>query len=142
MTRRKLALFGLAMIGGAMGVSRSSEAAGALAAWRWKSRLLLIFAPDEASAPLQAQRATLAASRAAASERDLSAIEIVGGHADHALDPTRLRHEHGVADQAFVVILIGKDGGEKLRRSHPIAADELFGVIDCMPMRRDEAARR
>lgn len=39
---------------------------------------------------------------------------------------------------AFAVSLIGKDGGEKLRRSTPLAPEELFALVDAMPMRREE----
>ncbi len=43
---------------------------------------------------------------------------------------------------AFAVVLIGKDGGEKLRRSAPLATDELFAVVDAMPMCRAEMRLR
>lgn len=39
---------------------------------------------------------------------------------------------------AFSVVLIGKDGGEKLRRAVPLAPKELFAIIDAMPMRQAE----
>lgn len=39
---------------------------------------------------------------------------------------------------AFSVVLIGKDGGEKLRRTTPLPPEELFAVVDAMPMRRAE----
>lgn len=38
----------------------------------------------------------------------------------------------------FMVTLIGKDGGEKLRREVPLVPEELFAVVDAMPMRRAE----
>jgi hypothetical protein len=37
---------------------------------------------------------------------------------------------------------VGKDGGEKLSSSKPLAAEKLFATIDAMPMRRDEMQRR
>ncbi len=43
---------------------------------------------------------------------------------------------------AFAVTLIGKDGGEKLRRTTPLAPEELFAVVDAMPMRRAEMRER
>jgi hypothetical protein len=36
------------------------------------------------------------------------------------------------------VVLIGKDGGEKLRREEGGTLREIFGLIDTMPMRRRE----
>ena len=42
------------------------------------------------------------------------------------------------ADTAFEVILIGLDGGEKLRQTKVLETDKLFAIIDGMPMRRSE----
>ncbi|MEM7620524.1 MAG: DUF4174 domain-containing protein [Pseudomonadota bacterium] len=35
-------------------------------------------------------------------------------------------------------MLLGKDGGEKLRKARRVTADELFALIDAMPMRQQE----
>ena len=43
-----------------------------------------------------------------------------------------------IAPDAFVVILLGKDGGEKLRSDQPIAYEALRDTIDAMPMRQKE----
>jgi len=42
----------------------------------------------------------------------------------------------------FSVVLIGKDGGEKLRQKSPLTAKELFVIVDAMPMRRAEMEKR
>lgn len=42
----------------------------------------------------------------------------------------------------FSIVLIGKDGGEKLRRNGLLSCDELFAVVDAMPMRRTEMEKR
>ncbi|NBF41151.1 MAG: DUF4174 domain-containing protein [Spirochaetes bacterium] len=49
-----------------------------------------------------------------------------------------LRDKYGVDGQQFVVLLIGKDGGVKLRAEEPVTTTELFSLIDSMPMRRRE----
>ncbi len=55
----------------------------------------------------------------------------------------RDRPELGVGSRAaFEVLLIGKDGGVKLRRDKPVAAFEITALIDTMPMRQDEMRRR
>jgi hypothetical protein len=41
-----------------------------------------------------------------------------------------------------MVILIGKDGGEKLSREEGTTLGEIFGLIDTMPMRRREMRRK
>lgn len=38
----------------------------------------------------------------------------------------------------FTVLLIGLDGGIKVRQSKPLLMKELFGIIDAMPMRARE----
>lgn len=41
----------------------------------------------------------------------------------------------------FTFILIGRDGGEKLRSSDLVTIEKLFGLIDAMPMRKAEMKR-
>jgi hypothetical protein len=43
---------------------------------------------------------------------------------------------------AFSVVLIGKDGGEKLRQTIPLAPADLFALVDAMPMRQAEIRER
>jgi hypothetical protein len=51
------------------------------------------------------------------------------------------RKRFHVTPDSFAVILIGKDGGEKLRSSDPIPAQKLLETIDAMPMRQQESRR-
>ncbi len=53
-----------------------------------------------------------------------------------------LRKRFHISDKDFAVILIGKDGGEKLRSSKPLSFDKLRDAIDAMPMRRQETRKR
>ncbi len=41
----------------------------------------------------------------------------------------------------FTVILLGKDGGEKLRSHQPVTFERLTSIIDAMPMRRSESKK-
>jgi len=43
-----------------------------------------------------------------------------------------------IGSVAFASILVGKDGGVKLRSNAPVSAERLSNVIDAMPMRRRE----
>jgi len=49
-----------------------------------------------------------------------------------------IRKRLGVVGGSFQVLLIGKDGGVKLRSSEPVSMKDLFGLIDSMPMRQQE----
>ncbi|NJL13025.1 MAG: DUF4174 domain-containing protein [Microscillaceae bacterium] len=44
----------------------------------------------------------------------------------------------GISGAAFTLLLIGKDGGEKLRSPEALPPSQLFALIDAMPMRRRE----
>ncbi len=49
-----------------------------------------------------------------------------------------MRHRFKVEPAEFLVILIGKDGGEKLSSKTPVPVDQLERLIDSMPMRKSE----
>jgi hypothetical protein len=122
--------------------------ASAMASYRWKFRPLLVFADSESKAALSRQRAIVAAGRAGVAERNVVVVWIVGSAVAAELGPrpgqsaAALRRRFGSSPAKFRIILVGKDGGEKLTRSAPITAAQLFQVIDAMPMRRDEMRGR
>jgi hypothetical protein len=47
-----------------------------------------------------------------------------------------MRHRFKVEADDFLVILIGKDGGEKLNSRTPVTVDQLEKLIDSMPMHK------
>jgi hypothetical protein len=57
-----------------------------------------------------------------------------GGDAGAAARTRTLRRQLGVPDTGFAVVLVGKDGGVKLRRRTLLSADVVLGTIDAMPM--------
>jgi hypothetical protein len=57
-------------------------------------------------------------------------------------DGQKLRETYRVENDTFATILIGKDGGEKLRSSKAISVSNIFDEIDAMPMRQDEMESR
>jgi hypothetical protein len=82
------------------------------------------------------QHAALAPAAAALRARDVVVQDITPESA------RRERPDLGVTAQAaFEVILVGKDGGVKLRRGQPVAAAEITALIDTMPMRQSEMRR-
>jgi uncharacterized protein DUF4174 len=67
-------------------------------------------------------------------ERDLTVVsEIAEGP---------LHQKYDVPGHAFQVSLIGKDGHTIGNWSKPISSEELFSIIDAMPMRRDEIRKK
>jgi hypothetical protein len=97
---------------------------------KWRHRLLLVFAPDEADANLAEQKKLLEEGEAGFEERDLLPLFL--------LEDEEARDGFDVAERSFAAVLIGKDGTEKARFERPAESDELFRRIDGMPMRRRE----
>ena len=111
-------------------------AAPTIAQMKWERRVLIVAAPSPDDAALAEQRRILASWTTKAEARDLSIVEVVGDQVRGAADTAaQIRRKYRVP-VAFTAILIGKDGGEKLRSSKPFAAAVLEQTIDAMPMRR------
>jgi hypothetical protein len=101
---------------------------------KWQSRVLVVFAPGEDDARLKRENELVEAQQDGFLERDLKVYRILGD----APDAERLRAKLEVEKKPFAVVLVGKDGSVKLRKSEPLHPDELFRVIDRMPMRKRE----
>jgi hypothetical protein len=109
-----------------------------VARYAWSSRVLLVFAPDESDAALAVQREAIGQAAAGMQERDLVLLAATNPSSP---DDQALRRRYGVTGNGFAALLIGKDGGVKLRRSQPIPPQLLFQTVDAMPMRQNEARR-
>ena len=118
-----------------------------LAPYRWENRLLILLAGDPADPKLVEQRAILAENPEGLRERDLIVLEGIGdtplGLRGGPITPRALRDALGETASGFAALLIGKDGGVKLRKNDPVALDTtLYPLIDAMPMRRREMQER
>lgn len=65
-------------------------------------------------------------------------VSTLDGHVISADESQRLANQYGIGDGAFSVVLIGKDGGEKLRVNQVPDLQAVYAVIDGMPMRSRE----
>ena len=119
---------------GLAALTLSAVMAGPLDAYRWRSRVLVLSAPDPADADLRAQRAALGPMRGGVAERDLVVVEAVGD----TPEARALRAQLSLPAGEFRAVLVGKDGGAKLTAAAPIPPQKLFATIDAMPMRRGE----
>jgi hypothetical protein len=91
------------------------------------------------------QKQDLASSAQEVIERDLVILEILENGESRASDriisekaAEGIRSGFGVRSGRFQVLLIGKDGGVKLRSEQPVPVQDILGLIDSMPMRRQE----
>jgi hypothetical protein len=119
-----------------------------LAQMRDRLRPLLIFAPVPNDPRLLDEVRMVTEHAAEAADRDLVPVAVVE-HGDPAAshrladgDIAEARRRFHVGSGEFAVVLVGKDGGEKLRAGKPIPFARLRETIDAMPMRRDEMKAR
>ncbi len=140
----KSSVLAVAMVSGLAG----STAGTTLEQLRDKSRPLLIFAGTAEEPRLNLQLEWIRQSADEARERDLVPVAVV----EQGTSPTETslktseveaaRRKFHIGAREFVVVLVGKDGGEKLRSSEPISFEQLRSAIDAMPMRQDEMSKR
>jgi hypothetical protein len=112
---------------------------------RWKDRILLLFAPSELQIEYQQQLAGLQKDTIGLADRKLIIYSIFSQSENQQLETTAvagLQKHYNPEKHSFKILLIGKDGGVKAQQNHPISREELFALIDGMPMRRAEIRRK
>lgn len=126
-------------------VDRKDTMAMDLTQFEWKKRLILIFAPDGRNPLFKELQSEIMAQKAEVEDRDLVVFEILERGPSRMnralLDQSKvesIRRHFSVPQRSFRVILIGKDGGIKLKRNDQIDLETIFELIDSMPMRKDE----
>ena len=116
-----------------------------LAHWRWERRVLVVAAPAQDDPAFQTQERVLAADPGGLLERDLVIVEIVGAavwtSSGSPPEAGALQKRLDLPDDRFAVCLVGKDGGIKLTENGPVSLEQLFGLIDAMPMRKGEMGK-
>jgi hypothetical protein len=116
-----------------------------LSDYRWKHRLLFIFAPSTTDATFLALDKRLAQSALEIEDRDMIIFRIFENSpsrvSDKPLlpgDDEALRRRFGIETGRFTVVLVGKDGGVKLVAHRNADLQSIFNLIDSMPMRQQE----
>ena len=119
--------------------------AAELSDYLWQRRPLLLFAPSESDPQLLETMRRIAASRCDFADRDMVLGRIVTEGTStldgNVVDPNqaqKLFSDFGIGANTFSVVLIGKDGGEKLRVADVPDLQSIYAVIDGMPMRARE----
>jgi hypothetical protein len=116
-----------------------------LTPYLWKNRLLLVFSPTESDPGFVDFSQKLLRGLPEVKDRDLIVFQVFekgpSRMGEQQLPPEetqKLRQRFGVKPGQFTVILIGKDGGVKMVSEHRAELQEIFDLIDSMPMRRQE----
>ena len=134
-------------IAGLLTLSPHAAMADSLSDMIGKKQPLLLFAKSRSYAGLDQQIDLLRQRRPDISERDMVVLVTPGGQATMAaigymsMPPGSnrdLRNRFQPSDSGLTVVLVGKDGGEKGRWSNLVQPDEIFKLIDSMPMRQQE----
>ena len=118
-----------------------------LAGMRGHYRPLLVFTGGNAR--LAEQQLTIASEHAAEfREREILVVGVEGEKGDvqnvllSPAEDVSVRKRLHVVPGEFTVILLGKDGAEKLRSHQPISFNTLRETIDAMPMRQREMKKQ
>ena len=113
--------------------------------YQWKNRLLLVFTPSVDGPGYLRLKEDLSRQEEEVMDRDLLVFYILeSGETKLGNSPLSgstgacLREKFSIKPGTFTVLLIGKDGGVKLRRQGRVKLDEIFSLIDAMPMRQRE----
>ncbi len=108
--------------------------------FRWKKRILLFYGPEE---EVKAQKSLFLMLEDEVMDRDLIFIEassdqvMINNHLVESHHFKQLQIKFNL-NKSFTSLLIGKDGGVKLRSSQLVDPKEVFQLIDSMPMRKSE----
>lgn len=121
-----------------------------LSKYQWENRVLIIYSTDDTENNLQEQKIKYALSKDEYNERDLLVFHL----SDNQFHNLTEKLSEGISISAlktflsiekgdrFKVVLIGKDGGIKLKSEQVLSNQKLFSKIDAMPMRRDEMGNK
>lgn len=112
----------------------------------WKNRVILIVSEDNAA--FERQILAFKANEKGMNERSLIVYHLKSDEYKQIMPQsdvqksTNLFEKYKQANVSFGVILIGLDGGIKLRQKDFLSCEKLFATIDSMPMRSAETKNR
>ncbi|WP_172330895.1 DUF4174 domain-containing protein [Mangrovicoccus sp. HB161399] len=103
----------------------------ALGSYRWNSRPVLVFAPAASDPRYAAQIEALTSVAEDLEARDI--IVLTDTDPGHGSELRR-----GIGEDDATLVLVGKDGGVKLRAAAPVDPEQILSLVDRMPMRQRE----
>jgi hypothetical protein len=119
-----------------------------VSAFLWKYRPIVVFAPTADHPIIRRQTSLLKGDSAELVDRKVLLVTVVGktvsidGRLAPRLSADGIRTRFGISGDKAASLLVGKDGGVKLRRGTAIPSSLLFSTIDAMPMRKQEMRQR
>ena len=120
-----------------------------LTQFQWKNRLLFIFAEDDSHPLFKDLQRQIVAHKAEVEDRDLIVFEVpaqsparMNTNQISRKDADSIRNHFAISSDTFSLILVGKDGGVKLKLHEYASLEEVFELIDSMPMRQREMRQK
>lgn len=122
--------------------------AQSLSEHEWENRVILLFASDFQNQKLKKQLDFFQKNKQGLIDRKLIVYQItpdeIRKEGKLLKEKEELKNElekFKLAKEEFTFILVGLDGGEKMRSPEVVSIQKLFSKIDQMPMRRSEIER-
>ena len=110
---------------------------------QWNDRVVLIFSDDKSSSKLKKQVDLFQKEKVSLEERKLKIYQFAEGDFKYGFDDswkksTIKTKRFNDKEESFKIVLIGLDGGIKLKQNTILTPEKLFIIIDGMPMRKRE----
>jgi len=113
--------------------------------FQWENRILIVIADQESDSLFNEQVSDFEGRENGFKDRDLITFYVFRKGTsrlnEQPLDPVsaeEILEQYGSDLPDFRLLLIGKDGGVKLQKDSPVLVQDIFGLIDSMPMRQRE----
>jgi len=112
--------------------------------YQWKNRILLLVDKSADTNALTSQLAVLNADKKGLAERGLIVFRVTPNAVFSSdgtmtkLNPQKLYGNFNLEANFKGIVLLGKDGGVKMRDPFEVTRQRIFTLIDGMPMRKSE----
>lgn len=112
----------------------------------WKNRVILILSEDNSA--FERQMLAFKANEKGIYERSLIVYHLKSDEYEQVMPKGDVKRsmnlfkKNNQANVSFELILIGLDGGIKLRQKEFLSCEKLFAIIDSMPMRSADIKNR
>ena len=121
-----------------MGNKSNAQVHPDLKAYQWKNRLIVINGVSDVHKQIEVfDQPSLA-------DRNMKILilqkdQVVTNDKDTLrIDPNAIREHLNIPQNDYAVLLIGKDGGIKMRKNEFVNPNIIYALIDQMPMRQSE----
>ena len=104
----------------------------------WKNRVILTFSPNKTNTDRSQILNSIQNNLCEFNSRNIIHIDLLLNEKNHEVEKFGIFFENlSLSPSEFRLILIGKDGKIKLN-TRKISLEEIFSLIDSMPMRQEE----